>query len=122
MIKQIEIRKCLYSGEEFVPKRNNQVFASKKNRTNYHNKINNKFRNDLKLINNQLLLNYKICKDLLAKKAEVTIHREFLRGKGFNFMYFTSFRRKKDTSFLVYALYDITFEKIDENNYLINQL
>lgn len=122
MIKQVEIRKCLYSGEEFVPRRNNQVFASKSNRMSYHNKINNKFRNDLKLINNQLLLNYKICKDLLTKKNEVTIHREFLRGKGFNFMYFTSFKRKKDTSFLVYALYDITFEKIDENNYLINQL
>ena len=68
MVKKIEIRKCLYSGEEFIPKRNNQVFASKKNRSNYHNEINNKLRNELKSANNQLLKNYKICIDLLGKK------------------------------------------------------
>jgi hypothetical protein len=122
MIKQVEIRKCLYSGEEFVPRRNNQVFASKKNRTNYHNKINNMLRNNLKKTNNQLLLNYKVCIDLLAKKESVTIHREFLRGKGFDYSYFTNFSRNKNSNTLIYVLYDISFQKIDENNYSISKL
>ncbi len=30
-------RICPYSGEEFIPKRKNQIFANKKNRTDYHN-------------------------------------------------------------------------------------
>lgn len=122
MVKHIEIRKCVYSGEEFIPKRNNQVFASTKNRINYHNKKNNKLRNELKLTNNQLMLNYRISKDLLANKETVTVHKEFLRGKGFNFKYFTNFGKSKNSSFLMYVLYDVSFEKIDANNYSICKL
>lgn len=122
MNKNVEIRKCLFSGEEFYPKRNNQVFASKKNRINYHNSINNKLRNELKSTNNQLIMNYKICKELLDKNKSATVHREFLKGKGFDFRFFTNLTENKDQKGYTYALYDTSFERIDENNYLISKL
>ncbi|GEC77726.1 hypothetical protein [Flavobacterium aquatile] len=122
MNKNLEIRKCLHSGEEFHPKRNNQVFASKKNRISYHNSINNKLRNELKSTNNQLIINYKICKELLDKNKSATVHREFLKGRGFDFKYFTNLTANKAKTGYTYALYDTSFEKIDENNYLISKL
>ena len=73
MLKKIETRKCLFSGEEFYPKRNNQVFASKQNRTTYHNNISNSLRNELKSTNNQLMKNYKIVKQLLSDKNSIII-------------------------------------------------
>lgn len=122
MVKKIEIRKCLYSGEEFIPKRNNQVFANRKNRANYHNEVNNKLRNELKQTNNQLLKNYKICIDLLGRKKIVYVHREFLKGKGFDFKFFTNIMQSDINSFIAYAIYDISFEKINEEKYLISKL
>ena len=77
MNKNVEIRKCLFSGEEFIPRRNNQL------------------RNELKLTNNQLIFNYKICKELLNKNKSATVHREFLKGKGFDFRFFTNLTENK---------------------------
>lgn len=122
MVKKIEIRKCLYSGEEFIPKRNNQVFANRKNRSNYHNENNNKLRNELKSINNQLILNYKICIDLLNNKDSINVHREFLKGKGFDFKIFTNLTGNNNKTAFTYAIYDTSIEKINENNYLISKL
>lgn len=121
MIKQIEIRKCVYSGEEFVPKRNNQVFASKHNRICYHNKNSNKLRNELKSTNNQLLLNYKILVGVLAKKEQVTIHPEFLRGKGFDFRYFTNLASVKNQMVQSYLVYDLALKFTDDKLCLITR-
>ena len=122
MIKQIEKRTCLYSGEEFIPKRNNQVLASKYNRISYHNQINNTLRNELKQTNNKLMDNYKIGIELLSKQKSITIHREYLKGKGFDFRYFTNLASYNSKNGVVYQVYDISFERIDENNYLISKL
>ena len=122
MIKQIQKRTCLYSGEEFIPKRNNQVFANKYNRISFHNQINNKLRNELKQTNNQLMVNYKIGIELLSKEKTITIHREFLKGKGFDFRYFTNLTSNNEMKGTAYQVYDISFEKIDENNYLISKV
>jgi hypothetical protein len=122
MGKKTETRKCLYSGEEFIPKRNNQVFASRVNRISYHNEINNKLRNELKKTNNQLLLNYKISKNLLKEEPRIVVHKEFLKGKGFDFRYFTNLTQSKKGNTHAYSVFDISFEKTDENNYLIFRL
>lgn len=122
MNNKIEMRKCKFSGVEFYPKRNNQVFASTKNRISFHNSINNILRNKLKVTSNQLIYNYKICCEILGKNKTVTVHREFLKGKGFDFVYFTSLTEAKNPSGTAYAVFDTSFEKIDENNYLISKL
>ena len=114
-----KIRKCLFSGEEFIPKRNNQVFATKNNRITYHNDLNNKLRNELKSTNHQLMTNYKICLELLDKNKTRNAHREFLKGKGFDFRYFTNIAENNNKTGYTYAIYEFAFEKTDDNNYLI---
>jgi hypothetical protein len=115
-------RKCLFSGETFIPKRNNQVFASTKNRINYHNKKNNKLRNELKSINNQLFTNYKICMALLGRNNSVEVHREYLLGRGYDFRYFTNLEDSKNSVGLVYGIFEISIQKLDENYYKITRL
>ncbi|MFN3968498.1 hypothetical protein [Flavobacterium sp.] len=122
MKEENKIRHCLYSGEPFLPRRNNQIFASRKNRIAYHNDISNKLRNDLKLANKHLMTNYKICIEVLNGKKNVTVHREFLKGKGFDFRYITNLRDNSTKTAYAFAIYDASFEKIDENNYLITKL
>lgn len=122
MDKKAEKRKCKFSGEEFYPMRNNQVFANSKNRISFHNSINNILRNKLKITSNQLLNNYKICCEVLGKNKTTTVHREFLKGKGFDFVYFTSLTEAKNPSGTAYAVFDTSFEKMDEKTYLITKL
>lgn len=115
-------RKCLFSGEEFIPKRNNQIFASSHNRNRYHNDINNGIRNHLKHTNNQLMMNYKIGVKLLDGRKSVPFHEEFLKGQGFDFKYFTNFIPCNDIEKEVYHVYDFSFQKIENDNYLITDL
>lgn len=113
-------RKCLYSGEEFIPRRNNQVFASSKNRISFHNKKNNKLRNELKGTSKQLLKNYQICSELLGNKSNTIIHSEFLKGKGFDFKYYTGMDNPIN-HLQVFCIFGLKYTKIDENNYKISK-
>src|SRR4051812_43009669 len=117
-----KLKKCLYSGEEFLPKRNNQVFANKKNRISYHNDISNKIRAKLKTTTKHLTLNHKICIELLNKESSIVIHKEYLKGKGFDFRFMTNMIESKANAGYAYVIYDCSFEKIDDNNYLISKL
>jgi hypothetical protein len=112
----------MYSGESFLPKRNNQVFASKKNRIAYHNDLSNKLRNELRITNKHLMANYKICLEVLNGKSSVTVHREFLKGKGFDFGYMTNLSKNNSKTAYTFAVYDASFERVDENTYLITKL
>ena len=123
MKKKLKKRLCLFSGEEFLPIRSNQLFASKGNRVKYHNDKSNKLRNHLKITNNQILLNYKICIEVLDNSKSKIVHKEFLKGKGFNFSYFTNLEKSQSIENSVsYGLYDLCYEKYDNNNYLISKL
>lgn len=108
---------CKQSGEEFIPKRENQLFASKANRVNYHNSINNKLRQEQSLVNKQLTKNLKVFKALLGNKDKVIANKHYLRGAGFSFKNFTHVANSNNS--IVYGIYDILFEKINEEEYLI---
>lgn len=86
----IHTRKCLYSGEEFTPKRKDQIFKNSKNKSRYHNE---KYRKKyFRVIEIDLILknNYKILEFLYfsLRKRKTTII-ELLR-LGFNFDIYTS--------------------------------
>ena len=117
MLQDNKTRICLYSKKAFIPKRENQIFASANNRIAYHNTINNAFRKKLSIINKELIKNYKLLDKLLAGQKEITINKYYLRGGGFSFKTFTHISSNEDT--LVYGLYDICFHKLDNNEYLI---
>ncbi len=117
-----EIRTCHFSGETFIPKRQNQIFASKQNRILFHNQINNQLRKRLSKINKQLLLNLRILLEVLDGDNERVIHKQFLLGKGFSFNVFTHFTLSKSTNNYCYCIYEATYERIDDDNYKITKI
>lgn len=110
-----EIRLCPYSNKTFKAKRQNQIFASSEDRIAFHNEQNNLLRKKLSFINKQLLKNYKIADALLGDFNDVSVHKQFLRGKGFSFQMFTHVSQKDDD--IVFGLYDIAFTKLPDEDF-----
>lgn len=79
------IRKDLFTGELFNPKRINQVFANSKNRIAYHNKRANELRHSAAFINKPMHANLKILNEIMLGIKEKKFHKEYLLGKGFSF-------------------------------------
>jgi hypothetical protein len=120
MLQEKPKRECIYSKIEFVPKRSNQVFMNKACRIAHHNDISNALRRKLSKINNLLIKNYKILTEIMKGKNEGQFHSEFLRGKGFSFSVHTHIEKVKDK--YIYAVYEFSFYKINDSNYLITRL
>lgn len=120
MLQEKPKRECIYSKIEFVPKRSNQIFINKQCRIAHHNDISNAIRKKLSKINNLLIKNYKILTEIMQAKNEEQFHSEFLRGKGFSFSVHTHIEKRKDI--YVYAVYEFSFYKITDTNYLITRL
>ncbi len=117
-----EIRTCYYSGESFIPTRQNQIFASKENRILFHNKMKNVFRKRFSFINKQLLLNFRILIDILDGENERTVHKQYLLGKGFSFSVFTHLSVSKYSNNYCYSIYEVSYERIDDDNYKIKKI
>lgn len=83
-------RKCLYSGEEFIPKRKDQVFKNSINKSRYHNEKYRKKYFRVIEIDSILKNNYKILEFLyFSLRKRITTIKELLR-LGFNFDIYTS--------------------------------
>ena len=106
---------CPYSNKLFEAKRQNQVFASAEDRKAYHNEQNNSLRKKLSFTNKKILKNYKIADEILGDFTDVSVHREYLKGKGFSFTVFTNLTKIKDE--LVFGLFDIAFMKLPDEDY-----
>ncbi len=113
-------RVCKYSKTDFIPKRNNQVFANKQCRIAYHNDLSNAFRNKLSKINRELLTDYKVVDSILGDYGEITVNKHFLRGAGFSSRKFTHVINIGDET--VFCLYDISFQKLNNEDYYIKRL
>ena len=111
----IKTRLCPYSKTTFEAKRQNQIYRSASDRISYNNLQNNFLRKKLSFINKQLLKNYKIADALLGDINDVSVHKQFLRGKGFSFQMFTHVSQKDDD--IVFGLYDIAFMKLTDEDY-----
>ncbi len=84
---------CLYSGEEFIPRRTNQKFASTKNRMDYHNSRYRAFRKQKAKYDEKLHKNFCVLNELLSDTDVAVYHKQFLKGKGFSFNVLTHFER-----------------------------
>lgn len=122
MEKNNQIRTCLYSGERFIPTRNNQKFSSMKHRVLFHNQNNNSLRKRLSSINKQLLLNFRVLIDVLDGYDEAVVHQEYLKGKNFSFSVFTHLTKSRISNNYCYSVYEVAFERLDEDNYKITRL
>jgi len=84
-----EIGVDLLTGESFVKKRRNQVFATAKNRAKYHNDIANTLRDERATIDKPLNKNFIIIKQIIQNKDTAVFHSEYLSGLGYNTTAFT---------------------------------
>jgi hypothetical protein len=120
MLPAKEKRVCKYSNTEFIPRRNNQIFANKLCRIAYHNDVSNTFRNKLSKTNKEIIKDYKVLDSILAEYGEITVNKHYLRGAGFSFRTFTN--AKKNGEETVYCIYDITFQKLNNEDYYIKRI
>ena len=110
-------RVCPYSKTEFVPKRSNQIFATKECRIAFHNERNGLVRRKRRPITYQLDRNHKILDSLLGDKKETTVNKHYLRGAGFSYKIITHV--ESNNSNVAYGVFDTIFQKINEEEYLI---
>ncbi len=109
------IRKDLFTGEQFVPKRINQVFANSHNRIAYHNKKSNDLRHSAAYINKPLHINLRILNELMLDEKEKTFHKQYLLGKGFSFTVHNHINRhegKNHYAIYQYIIISLTNEQI----------
>ncbi|RDI14420.1 hypothetical protein [Flavobacterium sp. AG291] len=103
------------TGKEFIPKRSNQIFENSANRIKFNNQKARNFRIEHDYINKPLIKNVKILDELLTNKTKVTFHREFLKGKGFDFTVMTHYDNFEGTDYpclYQYMITEISTEKI----------
>ncbi len=104
MLKAIQKKVCKYSKEEFIPRRNNQIFANKESRVAYHNDVSNAFRNKLSKTNKEIIKDYKVLDSILAEFGEITVNKFYLRGAGFSFTTFTNAKKMEKKQSIVYTI------------------
>lgn len=108
------IKKCLYDGRIFTPKRSNQKYSCNKSRIAFHNRRYKEIRKKLTTINNRLYNNYIIINELMDLKKETILNNNFLIGKGFNFKHLTHIIAEENNE-IYYGLYEYLFIKINNN-------
>jgi len=81
-------KKCLECGEEFRG-RIDKKFCSSDCRISFHNRINKDKTNFMRNVNRILRKNRNIL-DSLNPEGKITVHKDKLLSKGFDFSYFTS--------------------------------
>ncbi|MCB0463284.1 MAG: hypothetical protein KDC81_11325 [Flavobacteriaceae bacterium] len=119
MKSEIEKRICPDCGVEFIPKRSNQTYCNSTCRTAHHNKRNNAKRKELAKIFKPIIEQYEILLKLLKGRKEVQVHKEYLRGTGFNFSLFTHVHYNETIKKNCYALHTVHYYKVDQDYYKI---
>lgn len=110
-LSQFEI-KDPYSGKLFVPKRPNQRFSCKENQIKFNNLKAKKIREKTAYINKPLQNNFRILEQLLLNKKEITVHNQYLLGKGFSFEIYTGVDEyEKKKQFTIYGFIFIPVDK-----------
>ena len=99
--------KDLLTGEDFIPQRINQKFATPANRIKYYNDKANEQRHKLAYVNKPLQKNWRISIELLEGKEEAVFHKQFMIGKGFKFGVCTHYQNHLGKTYA--AIYNFIF-------------
>lgn len=109
----MEQRKCLSCGEPLIG-RSDKKFCNDSCRNNYHYEQNHQCINLVRNINNILMRNYKVLKDLNPNDKTRCSRRQMLL-KGFDFKYFTHIYTTKKGN-VYYCIYDYAYSLSEENS------
>lgn len=102
-------KQCKYSGNWFIPKRNNQRFENNKARSNFHNQKYRKLYAEVNIINKLLFLNYKILHKLIGYREYMEVEKKILSKLRYDFSLVTGIEEEDGIkSFLLYN-YKLTF-------------
>jgi hypothetical protein len=106
-------RKDLFTGQEFIPKRQNQLFISSKTRNDFHNSRTTEENKLRAFVSEPLLRNHKILLSIHSRIGEkLTFTKEYLKGRGFNFSVLTHFEFFEDKT--LPALYNFIYVDLFE--------
>jgi hypothetical protein len=111
----MSLKQCRYTGNWFMPKRNNQRFENNKARSNYHNKKYRMLYAEVNKINRLLFLNYKILFKLIGYRDYIEVEKKILAKLRYDYSLSTGVEEEDGIrSFLLYnfKLTYITNEKI----------
>lgn len=103
-----------YTGEEFVPKRKNQIFANNANKTAFNNEKASKIRKERAPFINDINRNYDILKLILNNEQEKTVNSSTLNDLNFKYNCYLKllpFEVKK-----IFIIYDIEFTSYKKEN------
>jgi hypothetical protein len=101
------------TGEEFVPKRINQRFASAENRIKYNNKGATNLRKERAVISTPLNKSHRLLRTLMANKNESIYSVDFLLGYGITFNTFTHYKKLGGLNYP--CIYDFLFKQNQQN-------
>jgi hypothetical protein len=107
-----------FTSEEFTAKRHNQRFACRVNQIAYNNMLARKKRELLRVPNTNLNTNRSVLKKLF-ECGEKNVSRDFLRGAGFNFQYFTQNFNHEGRQF--HAAYEYLIEVLGNQKFIISK-
>lgn len=109
------LRVCKQSKQEFYPTRTNNIFKDENCRKKFYNEKFGKLRRKLNVINKALFINYRASIKALDGKSSAIVNSNFLLGLGMDFKYITHLEKIDGNTY--YGLYDISFIKVNENEY-----
>jgi hypothetical protein len=85
-MKNENLRKCPFTKEEFLPKRNNQIYKDSAAQIKHNNLVSREMRSKFTPYLNLIMKNYFILEEIfLTKNGEASI--DFLEGRGFGGKY-----------------------------------
>lgn len=99
------------TGETFIKKRNNQVFANRKNQIKYNNLKAREKRNAKAEADRILDKSRQVLKQTLGSNQEIIKSKDYLDGAGLNFG-FNTHSIKKDGKIWI-CIYDYAYAMID---------
>jgi len=108
-----------FTGKPFIPKRNNQKFASRKNQVAYNNLISKQKRDVKSHVENVLKSNLKLLQKVLGKNEEKIISKDYLLGGGFCFNYHTQILMRNKIQW--YCTYNIGVHQLKNNRIKIRR-
>lgn len=115
----MRLRKCLFTGQLFYPKKNNQKFIDNKARSNYHNQKYRSIYMELYETNKSLFRNYKILSQLIRLSGFIEIEKKVLKKLRYNFSLCTGI--DEEDGLKSFSLYDIRLIYLNDYKILIKR-
>lgn len=108
-----------YTGKVFYTNNTIKRFENKKNQIDFHNYNMRKAKKNRAFVEEKLLHNQSVLKQLLDGDDEVEVSIEQLQSKGFNFNTITHYSNANNE--VVLCVYEYTYQQISNNQFKITK-